>query len=59
MAVFYGINEKVLNTTTKLCSNHFQKKDIINKAKGSIIKLNAVPCIIKKKIIDKKCTIEW
>jgi len=38
-----------LNATTKLCSNHFQKEDIINKAKGSIIKPNAVPCIIIKK----------
>ncbi|XP_025266428.1 uncharacterized protein LOC112638601 [Camponotus floridanus] len=46
---FCGINEKVLNTTTKLCSNHFQKEDIINKAKSSIIKPNAVPCIIIKK----------
>ncbi|XP_067204147.1 uncharacterized protein [Linepithema humile] len=46
---FCGINKKVLNTTTKLCSNHFQKEDIINKTKGSIIKPNAVPCIIIKK----------
>lgn len=46
---FCVIDEKVLNTTTKLCSNHFLKDDIIYKAKGSIVKSNAVPCIIAKK----------
>ncbi|EZA59606.1 hypothetical protein DMN91_005288 [Ooceraea biroi] len=39
----------VLNTVTKLCSNHFQEGDIICRAKGTILKPNAVPCIIIKK----------
>ncbi|XP_071632047.1 uncharacterized protein [Temnothorax longispinosus] len=47
---FCGIDERVLNTATKLCSNHFQKDDIIHKAnKGTFVKPNAVPSIIRKK----------
>ncbi|CAL1687528.1 unnamed protein product [Lasius platythorax] len=46
---FCGIDKQVLNTATKLCSNHFQKDDIILKAKGTIVKPNAVPSIISKK----------
>lgn len=38
-----------MNTVTKLCLNHFQKDDIIRKAKGTILKPNAMPSIIKKK----------
>ncbi|XP_018314999.1 uncharacterized protein [Mycetomoellerius zeteki] len=48
--LFCGIGENILNTATKLCSNHFEKNDIIFKAKGSVVKLNAVPCIKKRRL---------
>ena len=47
---FCGIDEQVLNTATKLCWNHFQKDDIICLAKGSVVKHNAVPSIMKKNV---------
>ncbi|XP_015439266.1 PREDICTED: uncharacterized protein LOC107194192 [Dufourea novaeangliae] len=46
---FCGIGEEVLNTVTKLCSNHFQEDDIIRKGKTTIVRPNAVPSVISKK----------
>lgn len=46
---FCGINEQVLNTVTKLCTNHFREEDIIKKPKRSYMKPNTVPFIHGKK----------
>ncbi|XP_029161288.1 uncharacterized protein LOC114933019, partial [Nylanderia fulva] len=46
---FCGIDKQVLTSSTKLCSDHFQKEDIINKSKGTMAKPNVVPSIISKK----------
>ncbi|XP_024893630.1 uncharacterized protein LOC112468606 isoform X1 [Temnothorax curvispinosus] len=55
---FCGIDERVLNTATKLCSNHFQKDDIIHKAnKGTFVKPNAVPSIIRKKNVRQHSSL--
>lgn len=46
---FCGINEDVLNTATRLCSNHFHE-DLKNKrGKAVVLSFNAVPSIRMKK----------
>jgi hypothetical protein len=47
----------VLNTATKLCSNHFQKDEIIYRAKGSVLKPNAMPSIFKKRLLSQSNVI--
>lgn len=46
---FCGIDEHILNTATRLCSNHFceEMKKIISKS--VVLKPNAVPSIYKTK----------
>ncbi|KAM0732969.1 hypothetical protein ACS0PU_001130 [Formica fusca] len=46
---FCGINEVVLSTATKLCSNHFEEDEFIHKSKITFLKSNALPTITSKK----------
>lgn len=46
---FCGINEGVLSTATKLCSNHFEEDILIHKCKNTFLKSNALPTITSKK----------
>ncbi|KYN06873.1 THAP domain-containing protein 9 [Cyphomyrmex costatus] len=46
---FCGIDEKVLNSATKLCSIHFEEDAIIRRKNRAVAKVDAVPCTIIKK----------
>ncbi|KYN15852.1 hypothetical protein ALC57_11933 [Trachymyrmex cornetzi] len=57
---FCGIDEKVLNSATKLYSIHFEEDAIIRRKNRVVAKIDAVPCTIIKKggfrKLTKTCT---
>ncbi|XP_012215589.1 THAP domain-containing protein 5-like [Linepithema humile] len=52
---FCGIDENVLSTATKLCSNHFEEDKLIHKSKNTFLKSNALPTITSKKRKKHQC----
>ncbi|KYN14508.1 hypothetical protein ALC57_13289 [Trachymyrmex cornetzi] len=52
---FCEINEHILNTVTRICSNHFREELKKKLSKGIVLKPNAVPSVhIKKKTISEQ-----
>lgn len=48
---FCGINEDVLNTATRICSNHFQDYLKNKRGKAVVLNSNAVPSICNVSVI--------